>query len=384
MNQYNNTSNAHNLSVLVQSDRLQLLYKQSYPAVFVSLLSGIFMLIALWPEQSHSILLGWFSVLMFTAVLRLYLFMRYHKEAPQGQEMLSWEKPYFITLFLTSITWGIGALIVMPMDSPLHQAVIFCFLLALSGGAMSLYSSHFTITLTTILAILLPTTIYFMFLGDYVFIVIAVASIVYFMSAIRATRFLDNTLRQNFLMKRQLERSSDEAERLARIDHLTGVYNRRAFYELGSTLINTGQENQSEISIIHMDIDNFKLINDNFGHASGDAVLVQISKILLGRLKRSDIFARIGGEEFGILLPETSIEQAAELAEKLRQEIEKATIVNGTVSFTITASFGVSGGSYDIDALVRQSDEAMYQSKASGRNMITCFRVRDECASQGM
>jgi diguanylate cyclase (GGDEF)-like protein len=229
-------------------------------------------------------------------------------------------------------------------------------------------------TLATITVILVPATMFFIINGNYVFVGMTVGGIIFFVSAIRATKFIGHTLQQNFMMTRQLELSSKEAERLARIDDLTGLYNRRAFYEYGKILANNCQRNEDNISMIHMDIDNFKTINDTFGHVAGDAVLRKIGQILLQRLRKSDIFARIGGEEFGMLLPKTQLEQAAQLAEEFRQVIEQTPFSIENENFTVTASFGVASDEYDIDALVRQSDDVMYQSKESGRNAVMCYQ----------
>lgn len=116
---------ASELSALAQSDRLQLLYRQSSPAIYVSIFNAALLATILWSAQEHSVLLTWFSVLLITAMARLYLFSRYHKLAPQGQDVLCWETPYFITLIMSSIVWGVGCVLIMPPDSPVHQAVIF-------------------------------------------------------------------------------------------------------------------------------------------------------------------------------------------------------------------------------------------------------------------
>ena len=362
------------LSVLVQSDKLKLLYRQSFPAIFVSTFNAALLTAILWPVQDHELLLIWFCFLLLTSMVRLILFMRYRKAAPQEQDVLSWEKPYFITLVLSSLTWGVGCVLIMPADSALHQAVIFYFLIGMSGGAVSVYSAHRIMTLTTITTILLPTTVYFLLNGEFVFLGMAVGAIIFFLSTIRSTRVFGLALHQNFLMTHQLAISKEEAERLARIDELTGLYNRRAFYEFGKVLVNNSQRNKDELAMIHMDIDNFKTINDQYGHAAGDAALKQIGQIMLQRLRKSDIYARIGGEEFGMLLPLTSLNKAAQLAEELRQVIESSPVAFENHSFNITASLGVSSGISDIDTLVRQADNAMYKSKKSGRNTVVCDR----------
>jgi len=372
MDYIKNNNSVPGISELAQSDRLQLLYQQSFPAIFISLFNALLLTVVLWSAQQHDILLAWFGTLAATAIARFVLFARYRKAAPQGSDVLAWEKPFFITLILSSLVWGIGCVLIMPSDSPVHQAVIFYFLAGMSGGAISVYSAHRIMTLTTIAAVLLPITFYFLFSGDFIFTGMAIGAIVFFLSAIRATKILGLALHQNFLMTHQLKRSKKEAERLARIDDLTGLFNRRAFYEYGEVLANNSQRNKDELAMIFMDIDNFKALNDKFGHAAGDSALQQIGHILLKRLRKSDIFARVGGEEFGMLLPGTSLDKAAQLAEELRQVIENTSISYAKNNFAITASFGVTSGVCDIDTLVRQADLTMYQSKDSGRNTVIC------------
>ena len=350
------------LSMLVSVDRLKLLYLQSYPAIFVSIFAAAVLLLALWPAQDNSTLLGWFGLLLLTSMSRLYLFHRYNKSLPCKEDVLQWAKPYYITLMLTSAVWGIGALVIMPADSMVHQVIVYGYMIGLSGGAISLYSSHTGITLATITIILVPATIYLLINGGYAFV------------SLRATRFIGDTLQQNFMMTRKLKLSSENAERLARIDDLTGLYNRRAFYEYGNLLAHSCQRNKDNISMIHMDIDNFKAVNDTYGHVAGDEVLKTIGQILQQRLRKSDIFARIGGEEFGLILPGTSQEKAVQLAEELRRVIEKTPFSTEGRGFNVTASFGVASDEYDIDVLVRNSDSVMYQSKESGRNKVMCYQ----------
>ncbi|MCZ6804192.1 MAG: GGDEF domain-containing protein [Proteobacteria bacterium] len=128
------------------------------------------------------------------------------------------------------------------------------------------------------------------------------------------------------------------------------------------------------MSVIVMDIDNFKNINDSFGHAAGDAVLEHISKLLRQKFRKSDVSARIGGEEFGILLPTADPEIAEKLAEELRHGIEELSVVFNEEVLKVTASIGVTSGDSDIDTLVKHADIAMYRAKESGRNRVVCYK----------
>ncbi len=358
----------------VLADRLRLLYIQSFPAIFVSLFTAAILVGILWPAADHTVLLFWFGFLGFTALIRLALYYFYFKMKPHGVAILSWERPYFLTLTLTSLTWGIGALFIMPADSLVNQVIVYSFLIGLCGGAISLYSSHAMITIVTILAIIIPATISFLFSGIYAKVGIAIGGFLFVASGLRATTFLGRTLLHNFVMVRQLEASKEKAIHLANIDHMTNLYNRGAFYEFGEILINNAQRNKEELSIIIFDVDKFKSINDSMGHAAGDKVITQIGEILTKRNRKSDVYARIGGEEFALLLPNTSHDKAVQLAEELRMIIENTPVSVDDKTINITASFGVSSNASDLDELTRQADKAMYQSKQGGRNRVSRYQ----------
>lgn len=372
MNILENKADDVELSVLAKIDKLQLLYRQSAPAVYISLLNAVLLTIMLWSVQSHQLLLVWLGILLCSSIARLIVFSCYRKASPQGEDVLTWEKPYFITLMLSSLVWGIGSLFIMPDDAPLQQAIIYYSLIGMSGGAIAVYSANRIMTLSVVSVVLLPYTTYFLIMGDYVFVIMATGAILFFLSALRSTSILATVMHQNFLMTHQLRLSKNEAERIARVDELTGLYNRRAFYESGKLLVNNSMRNKDELAVILMDVDNFKAINDKYGHAAGDVTLKQIGETMLQRLRKSDVFARIGGEEFAMILPLTSMGKAAQLAEELRKAIQESPITYEDESFTVTASFGVTSGINDIDTLVRQADMAMYQSKESGRNSVVC------------
>lgn len=162
-------------------------------------------------------------------------------------------------------------------------------------------------------------------------------------------------------------------EQLAVRDGLTNLFTHRVFQErLGEELLRAGRYHYT-LSLIMLDIDHFKQVNDTYGHAAGDTVLVKTAQILMNHLRSVDVPARYGGEEFTIILPDLGLEEACRLAERIRLSIGGEKILSEGKNLNVTASFGVA--TFPLEAttgqqLLRLSDERMYQAKQAGRNRV--------------
>jgi diguanylate cyclase (GGDEF)-like protein len=165
-----------------------------------------------------------------------------------------------------------------------------------------------------------------------------------------------------------------EVQTMATIDWLTNLYNRRHFFRLGEEEIARARRYRHDISVIMIDIDHFKSVNDTHGHSVGDEVLCAIAKRILAGLRQSDIAGRYGGEEFALVLPETDLESAAEIvAERLRDTIASRPIDTAEGPLHVTISVGVAGVDVShenlLDALTR-ADSGLYAAKHAGRNKV--------------
>lgn len=172
---------------------------------------------------------------------------------------------------------------------------------------------------------------------------------------------------------RVIQEEKQHAEQLAKIDHLTGMNNRRAFYDLVTPNWYTGLRNDRNMSVIVLDIDRFKNINDSHGHALGDQVLIQTAKTIAKSERRGDISARWGGEEFIIFLPETHLNDAVSAAERLRKKISRINLQHKGEKVSFTASFGVAHRDLKdigLDELISIADAQLYLAKELGRNRV--------------
>lgn len=185
-------------------------------------------------------------------------------------------------------------------------------------------------------------------------------------------------------MQKQLEQSNQELRRLSSLDGLTGIPNRRIFDETMKNEWSRSLREPSELSLILIDIDHFKLFNDNYGHQGGDDCLKQVATALDKVATRAaDVVARYGGEEFGVILPMTEHKGAMMLADKMRRAIAELAIQHeaSTTAEHVSISLGVatvipdSDGS--IEQLIEMADKALYQAKESGRNQVACKSQTD-------
>lgn len=170
-----------------------------------------------------------------------------------------------------------------------------------------------------------------------------------------------------------LKAKNQQLNELAKLDPLTGILNSRYFHELGHNLISLAKRNQEPLSVLFLDLDNFKHINDYYGHEAGDRVLISVTNTIKTHLRASDVFARVGGEEFCIILPKTTSEGAQDLAEKLKQLVQDQQLNYFNKQITITTSIGVASLQSEIDtlkSLQATADKNLYLAKNQGRNKV--------------
>ena len=169
-----------------------------------------------------------------------------------------------------------------------------------------------------------------------------------------------------------LEAEKEKFKSLAEIDPLTGLYNRRAFFGLSGEIVKKYSELDLPVTVIMLDVDCFKSINDAYGHSVGDQVLVALSGLIKKMFRTTDVIARIGGEEFAILCPNSDFVKDVAPLENLKKAIEGFQVSAEGHKIKVTVSIGATTGKKtdDLDALIKQADRMLYRAKESGRNCI--------------
>lgn len=182
----------------------------------------------------------------------------------------------------------------------------------------------------------------------------------------------------------ELQQAKARAEALADTDELTGLYNRRAFFNYGNKLVQQAQRARQPLAVIMFDVDHFKRVNDQWGHAAGDTALIALTQAAADSLRAPDLLARLGGEEFAVILPNTGLDDARGLARRLQHNIASQPIPLGQRTIHCTASFGLTVADFasqrsttspssaylSLDTLLLRADEALLTAKHSGRNRV--------------
>lgn len=166
----------------------------------------------------------------------------------------------------------------------------------------------------------------------------------------------------------------------AEIDHLTEIFNTRALSKLAGKALSLARRKDTILSVLLIDIDHFKKINDSYGHAAGDKILRDFARTLSRNIRPSDVVGRIGGEEFTILLPDTDKAEAFKVADRLRFIVGKTKFRHKSATIQFTISVGVTssdGKGKDFDLIMREADTALYQAKKEGRNKTVPYDGSD-------
>ncbi|MFW5431602.1 MAG: GGDEF domain-containing protein [Methylophilaceae bacterium] len=355
------------------TEKIKSLYNNSLIPAILSGINALFLVAALWHSADHQSLIIWLSITVLLAIVRVSLLISFKHKNPVGKQILKWEMPFSISLFSVFLTWSIGVLMVIPRDDVFSIFIASIFSVGLAAAAVSWYSHIRYIQLGTICLALLPIITVLLIHGTPETLWIGIAGCFMFISCISTGHIFQKTLNGNLELAYDLELSIKNAEVMARTDVLTGLNNRRAFFDTAPKLLKQCHKKELPASIIMFDVDYFKKINDKFGHAGGDFALQHVAELLKRKLRRSDIRCRFGGEEFAILLPNTSLEEANATAEKLRELIASTPIVYSRKEIPITASFGVANIGETIDEVLNNADHAMYRAKNNGRNLVHSY-----------
>jgi diguanylate cyclase (GGDEF)-like protein len=336
---------------------------------------------------SQPLLLGWMLLNTLPDAVTFWLTSRLLKNPPPDEHLRTAHNWQILLRFLQGLSWGAAAVILhIAGSSPLSELTVLSVLISISAVSIVNMSPSLRTLAGFSLSLLGLPLIYYLWLGDAQHLTFVVGLLIVliieaqfgwdacrqFSDGMRQLVLNRKISRQLELRNRQLDELNQQLSIVATQDKLTGLYNRHFIVGQLEHQYDLFVRYGNVCSIVLLDVDFFKQVNDRYGHAVGDEVLVAVSRRIEGQLRHGDFLGRYGGEEFMLLLPMTNQEAAMQLAQRIRSALADVPLLDQPVSLTVTASFGVAQlrGGEAIDGWLLRADQALYRAKEHGRNCV--------------
>jgi diguanylate cyclase (GGDEF)-like protein len=372
MNEDSQLASEHELAEHIRAERVRFVFIQSALPIVFSPLAAIVLSLTLWNAVDQRLLTWWTAGLVALCVLRIGTNLGFARAVAGEREIRRWERIFIASIMLVDLWWGFGSLVLLsPQDVLIVDAVVFAFVMLMAGGHAASYAAHPFTVLAGVLCLVVPITVDFALRPDTFHRAMAFVSVMFVAASMRSIRTLGYFFGRTHRLAHELKLEKARAEEVARTDFLTGLQNRRAFYEEGERLLHALVRG-GRPAVLMIDIDHFKAINDRHGHAGGDAALRALAELLRAQLPSGAVPGRLGGEEFALLLPDSSMEAAMASAERMRAATEALVVEFEGQQIRFTVSMGVAAFAPGdtLDGWIARADAALYRSKQEGRNRV--------------
>lgn len=341
-------------------------------AILVVSFAYLFMFIQFIPL---AMLLTWFAFQLLLAHQRIINGKRFktHLTCFDEPQIKKTQIHFIIIILLQATMWAISSIMVMIYAPHPFELVMFIVVIGIITAATLSMSSLYNIYLIFVLAMVAPQMIVMVYYGDTQHIALIMFTIIYIPAIILLSKSMLNNRLSSIHAHEALAVTTEKFRQLSITDKLTNIYNRRYFFEMSQNILLIAAREKKHVTLLMLDVDYFKHVNDHYGHQAGDYVLVELVKLIKNLLRKSDLLARIGGEEFAILLNDTSLIQSKVIAEKVRLMIENTPFIHNGITIQTTISIGlaeINNENSSIEYLYKQADQQLYIAKNAGRNKV--------------
>lgn len=355
------------ISKAVEARAVAHLFDQLASASLVNVLLAALVAPALWGHAPAGLVVGWTAAVIVVSVVRLLLLRWYRRTSAPAPAR--WRRRFLLVAAASGLIWGLAAPLFVPITPSLPVLALVIALAGLAAGALPNLAVVLHVYLIFLGVTLMPLAITYFQFGDEIRVLIGAMTVLYAAALATSGRMYNHYLRYAYELTARLNEANRDLDHLSRHDPLSGLKNRATLESALHHELERSARYGSQCALIMLDIDHFKRINDNHGHEVGDRVIVAVGERIAAECRRTDQAARWGGEEFMLLLPETSLMGAQTIAERLRQRIAAAEFDNVG---PVTASLGVAVSSTgeQPSALLKRLDDALYAAKQNGRNRV--------------
>lgn len=355
-----NSNQSENNVLDLDFERITRCYHNSSSFVYLGIfISVCFLSFVVYIHASPITAYLWVTAVFVFNIPRIFLTLRFRKKFNNHEitpnNIKPWELYYFLFSILPFLSFS--SVIFLPFKEDILTCVLYCIVINICmviGHVITFCTSKSIMLLHINIFLLLPI-IRLLYIEETLATILAIYLFIAYIMISKVANVQSKSFIENISLKIE---SKNQSLR----DPLTQLWNRRGLYLYIEKLIPASQRRKDEFSLILLDIDFFKKFNDVHGHDAGDKLLIELSEILLVYSREQDLVVRYGGEEFLMVLPSTTLEQAKILIERIQTNISK------NIGVTISAGLAISSVDKDFEQLVKEADNALYAAKESGRN----------------
>jgi diguanylate cyclase (GGDEF)-like protein len=351
------------------------LLERGYHELYINVVPIIILAsIVLWGFDSvpdKAILWTWYLSVIVLTLIRSIIAIAFNLNQKHEQQLSKWQGLFLLSLFLGAVSWGSIGVFLWPMADSLQKTLSLIIVAGVTAGAIITISTMRIATFIFLIPIILPFIIQTLFHYRDNHDLLGVALILYLGYLIILSLRVNASRTSTIYLQFENDKLLTDLEKLATHDALTHADNSLLFHINLVNAIKRAKRKRKLIALLYIDLDNFKLVNDNYGHDAGDLVLVEVTNRIKSFLRESDLFARIGGDEFTVIVEQ--VEDRSDvilIAQRICKSLAEPMSIEGHTVY-ISACIGISfypDDGHEAKILIKAADDAMYYVKTHGRN----------------
>ncbi|NNF52795.1 MAG: GGDEF domain-containing protein [Gammaproteobacteria bacterium] len=357
----------------IQAEQVKWLYTYGPLNFITAVITATVLTVLMWSVSRPAVIVGWLASIVLVSAARFYLNLMFKKAEPEAESMPGWGTRYIVGVLVAGLVWGSAGGFLFPPDSLQHQIFIAFALAGVCASTVSVLAALRLGFLLFAMPAMLPLLYRLVLQGDYNSFALALLILLFLLGLTVAARQTHQAIEN--VLKLQLENLelARELQYEATHDSLMGLVNQREFKRRFERMSANARVHSSPYALVFLDLDYFKQINDTAGHMAGDKLLREIGRLMKTKVRGRDTLARIGGDEFALLLEGCGRDQAVRIAEMLHRTINTFKLEYEGKLYGVGVSIGITfttDGSDSASAMLKAADKACYASKEAGRNRI--------------